>query len=137
MSGTKGAVMDDERLKEIEARAAAATPGPWEVNNAHGMCVIGDGGEEFVADMEGAMWQGKHEDASFIAAARTDIPDLVARVRELEAEVAGLRTRIERLEDVADKANDAIGGLLIGASADVFMAPVRAAMDRLHENSDE
>jgi hypothetical protein len=42
---------------------------------------------------------------------------------------------IERLEDVADKANDALGGLAIGASVDVVMAPVRAALDRLHDQT--
>lgn len=80
-------------LDEIEARANAATPGPWEpltVRNVAGVrapnlsCYVylnegrGDTHPDTVK-----RW---HSDTAFIAAARTDVPALIARVRELEAE---------------------------------------------------
>ena len=58
-------------LDEIEARANAATPGPWR---------------------EGSSDLYSVRNAAFIAAARTDVPALIARVRELEAECERLRT---------------------------------------------
>ncbi len=58
-------------LDEIERRANAATPGPWK---------------------EGASDVYIVRNAAFIAAARTDVPALIARVRELEAECERLKT---------------------------------------------
>jgi hypothetical protein len=80
-------------LDQIEARAEAATPGPWEA-------VRGFQGEEFVGirvDDRPNIFTTIAEDtltradADFIAAARADVPVLVARVRALEAEVDRLR----------------------------------------------
>jgi hypothetical protein len=175
--------MTEEQLKEIEERAARATPGPWDGR-------IGVGGCDYIVKAE------TRQDATFIASARTDIPALCAEVRRLQAEQADflsgvtkrlcsycgagmkkgqsrdehmrscekhplgaalaraeaaerdrdemrralalpagreLVERAQALEDVADAANDALGGLAIGASADIFMKPVRAALARLHE----
>jgi hypothetical protein len=58
-------------LDAIEARANAATPGPWK---------------------EGSNDVYSVRNAAFIAAARTDVPALIARVRELEAECERLKT---------------------------------------------
>ncbi|GAA1454186.1 hypothetical protein [Nocardiopsis tropica] len=81
-------------LDAIEARASAATEGPWyPVANdlVGGWCVSQQdappsqsrGGS--VADFI------RREDAEWIGHARTDVPDLVARVRELEGENKKLR----------------------------------------------
>jgi hypothetical protein len=86
-------------LDAIEARANAATPGPWAVyekpdpwgywavQDADGKDVFDDGsaGAEYGQTCSIA-------DRDFLVAARTDVPALVARVRELEAECE--RTRI-------------------------------------------
>jgi hypothetical protein len=63
-------------LDEIEARANAATPGPWKY-------CAGSGAIEGVNTLivRGA-WPNS---GPFIAHARTDVPALIARVRELEA----------------------------------------------------
>ncbi len=58
-------------LDAIEARCDAATRGPWKVD----LDVFDKQGQEL-------------RDATFIAAARTDVPALLALVRELEAEKA-------------------------------------------------
>jgi len=84
-------------LNEIEARANAATPGPWYVyendppleywvvsadpNAPCGREVFDDGSAagEYGASCSIA-------DRDFLVAARTDVPALIARVRELETE---------------------------------------------------
>ena len=74
-------------LDAIEARANAATPGPWTVSRSSSHpgerhIEAGLGAGVYVAMDVGA------DDAAFIGAARTDIPALVARVRELESDAA-------------------------------------------------
>ncbi len=85
--------MDEGKLAEIEARANAATPGPW----------IGDGEFGFVfqrgASRAHCIARLDHEDVrdtsgadlAFIAAARADVPDLVAEVRRLTAALDAAR----------------------------------------------
>lgn len=85
---TPGEAID---LDEIEARANAATPGPWhEQHIGTDTCVhIGDYGwvtagpraPEYDVDSE----QGR-DDAEFIAHARQDVPALTAEVRRLRGE---------------------------------------------------
>jgi hypothetical protein len=75
--------LTDDELKAIEARANAATPGPWKaegddecilyVRAANGHTVVTTDSGVYTTD----------EDAIFIAAARTDVPKLVAEVRRL------------------------------------------------------
>lgn len=71
--------MDDKRLKEIEARCDAATDGPWFGNSYGFIC--------------GKLWipmNAYHSDMKFITKARTDLPDCVAEIRRLQAEVERL-----------------------------------------------
>lgn len=78
-------------IDAIEARANAATPGPW-VETPYSRSGAGTderytaitGGREVVTTDQFPCSR-KPADATFIAHARTDIPALVARVRELEA----------------------------------------------------
>ncbi|MES9587783.1 hypothetical protein ABWK57_02615 [Streptomyces sp. NPDC094045] len=98
------APMTPERLAEILARADAALPGPW-CTDAWEIYQ----GTEYEA---GAEWIGEtargvagaadleqdRATAAFVAAARTDVPDLVAAVELLAAEVAGLRAQVAELE---------------------------------------
>lgn len=72
-------------LDAIENRANAATEGPWEY----------DGRTLWGRDDIGRIKAVTPEDRVFTAAARTDVPDLVARVRELEAENGKLRDDLE------------------------------------------
>ena len=70
-----------ERLAEIEERANAATPGPWWPEHRGVMAE----GVEIVDDCAVAGWDVYPENQAFIAAARTDVPALVAEVRRLAA----------------------------------------------------
>lgn len=97
-------------LEPIKARAAKATDGPWihwpaDSDNDHRVCQANGEKDKCICclalmgytDEEGEWtietlesWQA---DGDFIAAARTDIPVLVAEVERLRAEIASLRAR--------------------------------------------
>lgn len=103
--------MTDEELKQIEERAAKATPGPWvpdfrditlrEATPAEAeRMVLADAKSDFCLGAEialraadgGAAWLPcptrstfLNRDALFIAAARSDVPALVSEVRKLKA----------------------------------------------------
>lgn len=89
-----------QRLAEILARAEAATPGPW-CTDAWEIYQ----GTEYEPGF--SAWIGEtcrgtstpeqdRADAEFVAAARTDVPELVAAVQLLTAEVAELEAQRER-----------------------------------------
>ena len=82
-------------LDEIEARANAATPGPWYGNRNCGVYAVNVG--QVAGTGCGCCTKSRltDEDAAFIAAARTDVPALIARVRELEAECAKWKAGVE------------------------------------------
>ena len=78
--------MTPERLKQIEERANAATPGPWEREigyHDNGLYIDG----ELVASTRGGAvyWEAPQTDIIFIAHAREDIPALIAEIRRLQA----------------------------------------------------
>ena len=74
------------RLNEIEARANAATPGPWEAgcNDRHVLYVTTEN-EEFCAEYGPELYDSQgffsDDDTEFIAHARTDVPALVSVAR--------------------------------------------------------
>ena len=82
--------MTDEELAAIESRANAATREPWIVGDAYvptaslsAVSVYGMGMEVAECQMD--------TDGAFIAAARVDVPALIAEVRSLRAERDALR----------------------------------------------
>ncbi len=82
--------MADLDLDALDALAAAATPGPWEVefDGTEPAAVYADDGGIGTAYICRDLAQGVsygEADAAFIAAAREAVPALTARVRELEA----------------------------------------------------
>lgn len=104
-------MLTDADLKAMDDRAAAATSGPWyahvgddysehhpedpeEGKRCNGICTFPEGGkppetwthsgEIVVTDL--GYYPPRMTDARFIAAARTDVPALVAEVRRLKKE---------------------------------------------------
>jgi hypothetical protein len=75
--------MTRNELDAIEARAHKATAGPWRA------ALVGRLYDRWVIEpdrlAECAFGLRKQQDAAFIAAARTDVPALVAEVRRLTA----------------------------------------------------
>lgn len=87
--------LTDEQLAAIQAREAAATPGPWAI----------EWDEDDVTDTPFPVslgpigyleHRGKREqaDAEFIAAARADVPALLAEVHRLRAELAASQAQL-------------------------------------------
>lgn len=79
-------------LDAIEFRANAATPGPWWddencVRDQHRRWLF-EPSREVTSDDE--FHEEPYANSVFVAQARSDVPALVARVRELEARVAVL-----------------------------------------------
>lgn len=103
--------MDEAKLSEIEARARAATPGPWLVcaaeDAAEGLPVAffgrGSGPKDVAVRSDGPPRGTADDDAAFVAHAREDVPALVAEVRRLqkanEALVAAFDAALARSHD--------------------------------------
>ena len=94
--------MNEERLAELEALCEAATPGPWERVDVHGVPLgIGTeqqpGGKSRVYRMiVNVLRKGDKDrdlprlrgDANFIATARTALPEALAEIRRLQGQIA-------------------------------------------------
>ena len=101
-------MLSNERLAAIRERVERATPGPWGVVersdrlaylvrgpkevNARLVCDVSRG----VADRTAA-GDTRQADAAFVAAARQDVPDLLAEVERLREEVERLREEVDQL----------------------------------------
>lgn len=78
-------------LDAIEARANEASAGPWAVDPCQGaVAVIAGGPVSLIVPWRSD--KGALADCAFIAYGRTDVPALVARVRELAAANEQLRS---------------------------------------------
>ena len=113
-------MMTNERLAEIEARNAARTQGTWISNdNCRGLYVTTEDDRHIVCDLD-RVDDGDpldRGDLAFIANASTDIPDLIAEVRELRSIRASLRDVLASIADEAESAEDARVLLDIAATA--------------------
>ncbi|MFC7880450.1 hypothetical protein ACFUVV_00980 [Streptomyces sp. NPDC057376] len=89
--------LTEQQLVDIEARANAATPGPWEEHP--------DYGPDFYAFLRGPYLRGvgtlnfgdgdgARADREFVLNARHDVPALLAEVRHLQAQRAALAVRL-------------------------------------------
>lgn len=115
MGDAKDEPMSDERLAEIRARAAHATPGPWKCWNAFNLnyamgdrrgqpsrdvamarlgpdASVGVGVTSTIAHGDIRMLS---DDAEFIAHAREDIPALLAEVERMRAREEAVMTFAE------------------------------------------
>lgn len=78
--------LTEEQLAELERLAEAATSGPWTARVSKGTAYVSHEGPVGMTSVDD---NGLFDpvDARFIAAARTGVPAIIARVRELEAVV--------------------------------------------------
>ncbi|MFE1321638.1 hypothetical protein [Kitasatospora phosalacinea] len=79
-------------LDTIQARVDAATPGPWYPQTDYGYDFIATqigGYEHGVGWLNFGAGSQARADREFVTAARQDMPALIARVRDLEAELDG------------------------------------------------
>lgn len=103
-----------QKLGEIEARANAATAGPWEII----------GGNEYLTGLDihiGPSDEGgiRLHDAEFLAHARTDVPELIAIIREQAAQIAAVREVTDEVEAGSALINLAISRGLRRALGDI------------------
>lgn len=76
-------------LDAIQARVDAATEGPWMCRSDHAVVQVADSkGEQLAGVVYGPAYR---PDAEFIAHARTDVPALLALVREQQAQIGRVR----------------------------------------------
>lgn len=118
-----------DRLAAIEARANAATEGPWDVASDADTYlkptdVVGPGepGERFI------ICEYAGQDAEFIAHARADVPALVAALRAVLDEVAECRRAADANEPIAARG---------GWQAFGYMKACRRTADRLEAAIDQ
>lgn len=100
--------MDAERLKQIRERSEKATPGKWQQYGLIGSGALGSVQVQVgnIGRTTHPNWKDvlpNHENARFIAHARTDVPDLL---KELELANA----RIKTLEAAIHRHNEAQAG---------------------------
>ena len=77
--------MKQERLAELKALTEAATPGPWKYD---GIMFIQDPDTSMVCEIRGYGADLPMDDnAAFIAAARTALPELIAEIERLQGVV--------------------------------------------------
>ncbi|QSL99845.1 hypothetical protein SEA_ODAY_102 [Gordonia phage ODay] len=98
--------MSELDLDAIEARANAAYVGPWTADpDSYGdiWARAGHEGATVVVSADPAL---NTADAEFIAHARTDVPALVSRVRELEAAVRRVHEVLDVREAIVADAVD-------------------------------
>lgn len=83
-------MIDEKQLAEWEALANAASPGPW-TTNGKVVRQYSDETSKVIAYINSEDDHPWGDDALLVAAARTAVPELIAEVRRLRAEVPGKR----------------------------------------------
>lgn len=122
--------MTTNRLDQIEARAKAATDGPWKLWAMDVLAdPVGNSNLDDAIDVASThmLIDGKPRtfDAEFIAHARADVPDLVAFVRDVEARHAA-RSNGARNGWLGEPFTDCAG------CGKPWPCPDRQALDRLN-----
>jgi hypothetical protein len=105
-----------QQLDDIASRVNAVTPGPWIANTRIG--VVTDAADQPLAVFGGG--DQDRADAAFVAAARTDVPALLAEIRRLRTAEAVVATLADRWQMMADHGDTAIGH---------FEGPAAATLD--------
>ena len=83
--------MTDDLIDRARKALEGTTEGPWSVEYEDGdVYVYSDGSPGFLVARAVPIPSGEHDaNARFIAAARSLVPDLIARVEELEDAISG------------------------------------------------
>lgn len=127
--------LTEQQLTDIEARATAATQGPWTVeleqcDCSDGYCHHGtyvsaiyaaDGARrDEIGDFTDADWQ-------FTIHARQDVPALLAEVRRLQTELETANARVNAVTDLLDQQELAARGFEVPLPE--WVSVVRRAVD--------
>jgi hypothetical protein len=95
-------MLSEEELNAIEARANAATDGPWAVAEYHPQTMslypIGNPATQELLAYPIQGGKNSQNNAAFIAHARWDVPALMAHIRELHKELAEAYAELTRYQ---------------------------------------
>lgn len=94
-------VLTEKLLAKLERLCKKATPGPWVWNEAQNM--HGPDRWATVIETDSGMYPPRQNDRDFIAASRTAMPELIAEVRRLRAEVARQDRSMEQCTECASR----------------------------------
>jgi hypothetical protein len=100
--------MTDEELREIKARAEAATPGPWithEPLKAKIIAVKREKAFDYICSLQVSNCPNFRNDAEFIAHAREDVPNLIAEVERLRKSVDDAMATVRHITAMYEDAN--------------------------------
>ena len=110
-----------DRLNEIEARANAATEGPWFVSDD---AVWVDRGEGNADGITGPLAPWCFGEADFIAHARADVPWLIEQVRKRDN---ALRAVLDLIDSRGKQAAEALPPSLAALAVPSYQFNVRAS----------
>lgn len=116
--------MTDNKDRNLEG----ATPGPWRISDAHGLCIVVDEPDgrmvaDFSPDSSQSGWWGRRQDAELIVEMRNgwdalqqERDNLIQRVQQLQDEISAnsLHNRVAVLEAAVSE----IATLLMGDEPD-------------------
>lgn len=136
-------------LDEIEARANAATPAPWDFHGQLRTFIDRDEGEDWRTSCGGVI---DMKDATFIAAARSDVPALVKALRRavrtlqnyaklpkfgIDAPWALLNVEqiLLGIEDIQDSSAQDVIDRSVDRAAQLLREPTRRAADSVIDAS--
>jgi len=120
--------LTEQELDEIAARATAATPGPWRNHDTHlgqygyaATVLSGEGNDTdlhaWLPTMSQTPWDETRNvwaDAAFVAAARTDVPALLAEVARLKGQRKYLIGQLAKRDAESGRADEAVRQFLAG-----------------------
>ncbi|MFM9635916.1 hypothetical protein [Streptomyces turgidiscabies] len=114
--------LNDERLADIEARANAATPGPWTSWADTYPHVVTQGSADIHPfDAEGIVSTNLAvnvaADAEFVAHARTDVPAMAAEIRRLRRQRKYLVGQLAKRDAETGRGDQALKEFLRGETA--------------------
>lgn len=114
-------------IEAIDARANAATPGPWKPLRSHisgAMTVIGNDDRGCVAIGLNHGVEHHIADGIFIAHARADVPALVAEVRRLKAALSDVAQAMANAEMILRSPD--MGGQYLGRAREQLKRRMKA-----------
>lgn len=120
-------------LSEIEARVASATEGPWEASEDGALTQVTRGGFRYIADSDGLFAPA---DAAFIAAARSDVPFLLAELSRVSREAEQAERDADEVARQRDDLYARLSRVRAAAESDADLAGLVAVRGLLLRETD-
>jgi hypothetical protein len=112
--------LTEQQLADIESRAKAATPGPWERHNEYGPTFFANVTGEYlqgVGDFNFGVGDQAEADEEFIKHAQQDVTALAAQVRRLQGQRQYLLTQLAKRDAETGRGDQALRAFLTDPDA--------------------